>query len=180
MKNKNLMDIKKLYEIDMVRLGEIIKPSGFFNIKSKRLKNFVKLLYEDYSGNIKNLEKIESNELRSLLLSINGIGYETADSIMLYALNKPIFVVDAYTKRFLKNHNIYNGNFDYNNIQNFFMDNLPHDIYLFNEFHALIVFLCQHYCKKIPNCNECPIESELRGQFPKEIKKNVFKETKCG
>jgi endonuclease-3 related protein len=180
MKNENLLDVKKLYEIDSVCLGEIIKPSGFFNIKSKRLKTFVKLLYEEYSGNISNLEKIEDNALRKLLLSINGIGYETADSIMLYALNKPIFVVDAYTKRFLKNHDIYSGNFDYSDVQNYFMDNLPHDTYIFNEFHALIVYLCQYYCKKIPNCIECPLQNELRRQFPKDIKKNVFEETKCG
>lgn len=180
LRNENLLDVKKLYEIDTACLGEIIKPSGFFNIKSKRLKNFVKLLYEEYSENINNLKKIENKTLRKLLLSIDGIGYETADSIMLYALNKPIFVVDAYTKRFLKNHDIYRGSFDYNDVQNFFMDNLPHDTYLFNEFHALIVHLCQHYCKKIPNCNECPLQDELRSESAQDIKKNVFEEMKHG
>jgi endonuclease III related protein len=171
LRNKSLLDVKKLYEIDTAYLGEIIKPSGFFNIKSKRLKNFVKLLYEEYSENINNLEKMENKALRKLLLSIDGIGFETADSIMLYALNKPIFVVDAYTKRFLKNHKIYSNSLDYHEIQNFFMDNLPHDIYLFNEFHALIVYLCQHYCKKMPNCTRCPLQNELRSWSTQNIKK---------
>jgi endonuclease III related protein len=178
LRNGNLLDVKKLYKIDIACLGEIIKPSGFFNIKSKRLKNFVKLLYEEYSENIHNLEKIENKTLRKLLLGIEGIGYETADSIMLYALNKPIFVVDAYTKRFLKNHNIYSGSTDYNDVQNFFMDNLPHDTYLFNEFHALIVHLCQHYCKKTPKCNECPLQNEPRGKSQQDTKKNLFEGTK--
>jgi endonuclease III related protein len=76
-------------------------------------------------------------------------------------LNRPVFVVDAYTKRFIKNHRLYDGNGKYDDIQHFFMSNLPLDVYLFNEFHALIVFLCQNYCKKIPTCYSCPLQAEL-------------------
>lgn len=160
LKKENLLDVKKLYEIDIALLGEIIRPAGFFNVKSKRLKTFIKVLFEEYSGDINNFDRIEIDTLRKSLLCIDGIGYETADSIILYALNKPIFVVDAYTKRFLKNHGLYNGNVDYNDVQKFFMENLSHDTYLFNEFHALIVYLCQHYCKKLPKCDECPLRNE--------------------
>ena len=99
--------------------------------------------------------------LRDKLLEINGIGRETADSIILYALNKPIFVVDVYTKRFLKNHRLYDGESDYDTVQRFFMKNLPNDTYLFNEFHALIVYLCQNFCKKVPLCSRCPLEQDL-------------------
>ena len=99
--------------------------------------------------------------IREKLLEINGIGKETADSIILYALDKPIFVIDAYTKRFLKNHRLYEGDDDYDTVQSFFMKNLPEDVYLFNEFHALIVCLCQNFCKKVPLCNKCPLARDL-------------------
>ena len=88
---------------------------------------------------------------------LNGIGPETADSILLYALDRPVFVVDAYTKRFLKRHGLYDGDYGYHDVQKFFMDNLPRDVYIFNEFHALIVRLCQEHCKKRPDCSLCPV-----------------------
>ncbi len=159
-KRKKILDIEKLYKIDIGTLGEIIKPAGFFNIKSRRLKNFINMLHDDFNGSIDNLSIMPAQELRRLLLSIEGIGYETADSILLYALNKPVFVVDAYTKRFLKNHNLTNGEGNYNDIQRYFMENLPLDTYIFNEFHALIVCLCQSYCKKVPICDVCPLKND--------------------
>jgi endonuclease III related protein len=159
-KREKILDIEKLYKIDIGTLGEIIKPVGFFNIKSRRLKNFINMLHDDFNGSIDNLSIMPAQELRKLLLSIEGIGYETADSILLYALNKPVFVVDAYTKRFLKNHNLTNGEGNYNDVQRYFMKNLPLDTYIFNEFHALIVCLCQSYCKKGPICDECPLKND--------------------
>lgn len=160
MKKEGVLNVAKLYEIDTEQLSEIIRPSGFFNIKSKRLKNIINVIYNEYDATIENMESIKTYTLRNLLLSINGIGPETADSILLYALNKPAFVVDAYTKRFLKNHNLYNGDGDYHEIQKFFMDNLQSDVCLFNEFHALIVCLCQIYCRKVPICSGCPLERD--------------------
>ena len=160
LKKKRLLDVKRLYEIDTARLSGIIKPAGFFNIKALRLKNFIQVIYEKHSAAMQDLAELDMDSLRKLLLGINGIGCETADSIILYAFNKPIFVVDAYSKRFLKHHKLYDGNTDYHDIQRFFMENLPNDTYLFNEFHALIVYLCQHYCKKIPQCGKCPLKNE--------------------
>lgn len=160
MKNEGILDVERLYEINPEKLSEIIRPSGFFNIKSKRLKNIINVIYNKHNATIENIETIETYTLRNLLLSINGIGPETADSILLYALNKPVFVVDAYTKRFLKNHNLYNGDGDYHDIQKFFMDNLQSDVCLFNEFHALIVCLCQIHCRKVPICSGCPLEGD--------------------
>jgi len=160
MKNEGILNVRDLYSISEERLSEIIRPSGFFNIKSKRLKNIIKVIYDKYDSNIENMMNNDLTTLRSMLLEINGIGPETADSILLYALNKPVFVVDSYTKRFLKNHKLYSGEDGYADIQKFFMNNLPSDTYLFNEFHALIVYLCQVNCKKKPECAGCPLEHE--------------------
>lgn len=164
LKKEDLLTIKGLYHVDSKTLAEIIKPSGFFNIKTKRLKNIIKVLYENFNSSIENLNKIETDKLREILLGISGIGKETADSILLYALNRPVFVVDAYTKRFIENHNppiMDKRDFDknsYDDIQRFFMEHLPLDTYIFNEFHALLVYLCQRYCKKIPECDACPLK----------------------
>jgi endonuclease-3 related protein len=119
------------------------------------------VLHENFNKSIDNLKYYDTDDLRNLLLGINGIGPETADSILLYALNRPVFVVDAYTKRFLKNHRLYDGNGKYDDVQQFFMTNLPLNTYLFNEFHALIVCLCQNHCKKVPECIMCPLKKEL-------------------
>jgi len=162
MKKFNILDIKKLYTLDTSTLANIIKPAGFFNIKAQRIKAFIRFIYEEYGGTIKRLQNMNTQKLRELLLSIYGVGYETADSILLYAFNKPVFVVDGYTKRFLKNHNLYDGKLAYTDIQQYFMDNLPHNTYLFNEFHALIVYLCQTYCKKIPLCGSCPLKNKRK------------------
>jgi endonuclease-3 related protein len=161
LKRRNVLDINSLYKMDREILAFIIKPSGFYNIKSKRLKNIINVIYTQYEANILNLNNIDMWYVRDKLLEINGIGRETADSIILYALNKPIFVVDVYTKRFLKNHKLYNEESDYDAVQRFFMKNLPHDTYLFNEFHALIVYLCQNFCKKVPLCSKCPLKQDL-------------------
>jgi len=158
LKTKKLLDIKRLYNVDPLVLAGAIRPAGYFNIKAARLKNVIRLLYEHYDGSIERLSSVDLDDLRRILLSINGIGPETADSILLYALGKPVFVVDAYTKRFLKNHRLYNWE-DYADIQTYFMEHLPADVYLFNEFHALIVCLCQNYCKKVPLCRECPLKN---------------------
>jgi endonuclease III related protein len=161
LKQHNVLDIETLYKMDRETLALIIKPSGFYNIKSNRLKNIINVIYNDYSANILNLNNINMWTIREKLLEINGIGRETADSIILYALKKPIFVVDVYTKRFLRNHRLYDEENDYDTVQRFFMNNLPNDTYLFNEFHALIVYLCQSFCKKVPLCNSCPLEKDL-------------------
>ncbi len=169
LKDKGVLDLELLYHIDTQELSEIIKPAGYYNIKSNRLKNIINVFYERYNASIENTKYISTEDLRKILLDIKGIGKETADSILLYALNRPVFVVDAYTKRFLKNHrpflmddylrNLLENNKDsYDEIQLFFTENLPMDVYTYNEYHALIVCLCQRYCKKVPDCEKCPIQ----------------------
>jgi endonuclease III related protein len=161
MKSRGVLDLKSLYEVDEAILAEIIRSAGFFNVKARRLKNLVKVICEEFDGTLDNLVHIDTTQLRSLLLSVNGMGPETADSILLYALKRPVFVVDAYTKRFIANHGLHVKRTDYHGVQEFFRENLPEDLYLFNEYHALIVILCQTYCRKLPRCGECPLKNDL-------------------
>jgi endonuclease-3 related protein len=99
----------------------------------------------------------DSATLREELLAVNGIGAETCDSILLYAFNRPVFVVDTYTKRIFSRHGFFKEKSDYDEVQGFFIENLPGDTGVFNEFHALIVKLAKEHCKKRPDCAVCPI-----------------------
>ena len=161
MRKNSLLDAQRLKAIDLVRLSEIIKPAGFYRIKAARLKAFIDFLWDEYDGSLENMKPIETGTLRRELLAVRGIGPETADSILLYAVGKPIFVVDAYTLRFLRNHGLYTRTHaqahTYDKVQAFFMKHLPVDTHLFNEFHALIVLLCQKFCKNKPLCELCPL-----------------------
>lgn len=158
LKEKELLDPFKLYEIPLEKLSQIIKPCGFYNLKAKRLKNFVKFLVEKYQGNLDILFSKGLYEAREELLSIKGLGKETVDSILLYAGNLPIFVVDAYTYRILHRHYLVPEETTYDEIQALFMENLPHDPKLFNEFHALLVACGKTFCKKKePRCSICPL-----------------------
>jgi len=158
LKRENLLDPYKLLSLPDERLRELIRPSGFFNVKTKRLKNFLNFFISEYEGNVEKMKKESLWLLRKKLLDVDGIGKETADSILLYALEKPIFVVDAYTKRIFGRHNIIPPTIDYDEIQKFFMKNLPEDVGLYNEYHAQIVLTGKTYCKKKPLCDNCPLK----------------------
>ena len=145
-------------------LAGLIKPSGYFNIKAKRLKSFISYFMESYGGSIKKMKKREPAELREELLSVPGIGQETADSIMLYALDMPVFVVDAYTKRIFSRHGFFSPDSDYHEVQKLFMDCLPKDVKLYNEYHALIVRLAKERCAK--KAGECEICILTRTEIP--------------
>ncbi len=160
MKAEGLLDMDALHLIGEDRLADVIRPAGFYRVKSKRLKALITDVHLRYGSSIARMQLTATRQLRDRLLSVKGVGPETADSILLYALDRPVFVVDAYTKRFLKNHGLYDGGGDYHDVQKFFMDNLPQDTYLFNEFHALLVCLCQRHCKKRPDCPACPLMDE--------------------
>lgn len=140
-----------LYEIPLEELAQLIKPAGFYNLKAKRLKNLLNYLKE-YDFNLERIKKIDN--LRDKLLEINGIGKETADSILLYALDIPVFVVDAYTKRLLKR--IYGIEKEkYDEIQEIFYKYYPKDVKLYQEFHGLIVEHSKAVCRKKPLCDIC-------------------------
>ena len=158
LKRKKLLSPRKIEGIRTRDLRLLIKPSGFYNEKTKKLKAFTKFLTKFCKGNINKLYPHKTALLRKELLGVKGIGQETADSILLYALNKPIFVVDAYTKRIFKRHKLISKDATYEETQNFFMDNLPKRLRLFNEYHALIVKVGKNYCKKNkPLCETCPL-----------------------
>ena len=151
----NIIDAKKIIAISKKKLAEIIKSSGYNNQKAKKLKNFCQFLLNNYNGKLNLLFKNNTYILRKELLSINGIGPETADSIILYSAKKSIFVIDAYTKRIL-NRIGYKQN-KYEQLQKLFMESLPDNEKLFNEYHALLVQLGKNICKKIPLCSKCPL-----------------------
>jgi len=158
LKKENLLEPRKLYRINQEGLAQLVKPSGYYNIKAQRLKNFVNLFVNDFEGSTEKMFSGDGRELRKKLLKVNGIGPETADSILLYAGNKPFFVVDTYTKRIFSRHNLIPIDATYQQIQEFFVQNLDKDVELFNEFHAQIVMLGKTICtSKNPDCVKCPI-----------------------
>ncbi len=156
-KNAGALSPEKLHRLDIQKLAQLIRPAGYFNIKAKRLKNFLDWFFGNFSNFFENFGKIPTPELREQLLSVKGIGPETADSILLYALNRPVFVVDAYTARICSRHHLISDDADYHQIQEMFESNLPCDIQLFNEYHALLVRLGKDFCKPKPKCEECPL-----------------------
>ncbi|MBU0650706.1 endonuclease III domain-containing protein [bacterium] len=159
LKAKNSLSIDKIYKMKHDDLAEIIKPAGYFNVKAKRLKNVIVFIVEKYHGDLDKMFSQDLYVLREELLGINGVGEETADSLLLYAGEKPIFVVDAYTRRLVERHKFLKQGCSYKEIQNFFMKNLKHDVELFNEYHALVVALGKEFCKTKPQCAKCPVKS---------------------
>ncbi|RKY85052.1 hypothetical protein DRQ09_07790, partial [candidate division KSB1 bacterium] len=135
-KNNNLMNPEKLYLIEENVLAEIVKTSGYFRQKAKKIKNFLKFFKEKYDFSFEKMALQKKDILRKELIGVWGIGEETADSILLYALNIPSFVVDSYTKRIFLRLGYFNKEPDYFQLKKFFEDNLPEDVYIYNEFHA--------------------------------------------
>jgi endonuclease-3 related protein len=172
LKSANLLTPEKLYHLDVSELAELIRPAGYYNIKAKRLKSFLNWLFQNYDGRLANLETLETDHLRSELLAIKGIGRETADSILLYAFDRPIFVVDAYTARVAVRHRLISADADYEQLRELFQSNLPpaptlcfakrssgvQKPQLFNEFHALLVRLGKEFCRPVAKCPGCPLE----------------------
>lgn len=159
LKNHKLLNPQALHKLPQPKLASLIRPAGYYNIKAKRLKHFLEFLFKTYSGSLKKMSRQNLEILRQQLLLVNGIGPETADSILLYALSKPMFVVDAYTKRILLRHKLIRRDTSYDEIQNLFMGNLKTNVKLFNEYHALLVKLGKEYClKNKPQCQICPLK----------------------
>jgi len=157
LKNRKLLNMRRLSEIPAGRLAIHIKSSGFFNIKAKRLKALIGYLSDIHQGSLRRFFLLPAGKGRAELLGINGIGRETADSILLYAGQKRIFVVDAYTRRIFGRLGLLDGTADYDAIRNRFETDLPEDARLYNEYHALIVRHAKDHCRKRPRCLKCPI-----------------------
>lgn len=148
-----------LREIEAGHLAAFIRPAGYFNLKSRRLKAFVEWLFDRYGGSLERMFSGDWRLLRDELLAVRGIGPETCDSILLYAGHKPTFVVDAYTRRLFHRLGLLPEGAGYEETRALFMDNLPPDVPLFNEYHALIVEHCKQFCRKRPRCAGCPLAS---------------------
>jgi endonuclease-3 related protein len=156
LKQNNLLNLESLRNVDEEQLAGLIKASIYFNQKTKKIKALVHHVFEKHQGDINNLLTQDKDSLRRELLSIYGIGDETADDIILYAAQKPVFVIDNYTKRILKRIGISIENEHYQNYQKFFMDNLDEDVSMFNEYHALLDEHASSICTKSdPFCEKC-------------------------
>ncbi len=158
LKSAECLTPEKLHHLGTEQLANLIRPAGYFNIKAKRLKNFLIWLFENYNGELTSLERIDTSRLRAELLEIKGIGRETADSILLYAFERPIFVVDTYTARVVFRHELISPDADYEQLQELFESSLPTDAQLFNEYHALLVRVGKEFCRPKAKCPGCPLE----------------------
>lgn len=158
LRRENMLTAANLHRASMGDLAEWIRPAGYFNQKAGYIQAMVETIFARFDGSLDKLFKLDTPALRSELLSWKGIGPETADSILLYAAGRPVFVVDAYTKRFLTRHGWCSENASYSEIADLFTSALPEDVQLFNEYHALIVRLGKEHCNIRPKCKGCPLE----------------------
>ncbi|MGY8814755.1 MAG: endonuclease [Gammaproteobacteria bacterium] len=157
LKKNGLLSLEVINKLDHNSLAEVIRPSGYFNIKAKRLKHLCEWI--TLQGGMDALQSYPTDEFRKSLLEVNGIGPETADDILLYAFNRPVFVIDTYTRRLLKNLKLIKGDEAYEILRSEFEDNLQADYQMYNEYHALIVRHAKEKCVSTPDCLHCKIES---------------------
>jgi endonuclease-3 related protein len=153
------LDPQSIHRIPIEELARLIRPSGYYNAKALKVKAFVERLCTKYDGDLDELFQLDTDSLRHELLSIHGIGDETADSIILYAACRPVFVIDAYTRRILNRLGLAPAKDSYSAYQTLFTDNLPANEKLFNEYHALLVRHGKQVCRKTPLCNGCCLRS---------------------
>lgn len=166
LRREHLLTPRAIENVSGQRLARLVRPSGYFRQKTKKLKAFVRFLRKEYGGSLARMFKTPTLELRERLLNVHGIGRETADSILLYAGGHPIFVVDAYTHRILGRHGLAPGKPagkpDYEAVRSLFETNLPLDARVYNEFHALLVNVGKNWCRsREPRCFACPLQRYL-------------------
>ena len=162
LKAAGALSLEALRQLSLSQLAEIIRPCGYYNAKALKLKSLAGWLGEYYHDNLDKLFACDVDSLWRQLLSVYGIGEETADSIILYAARKPVFVIDAYTRRIINRLGLAPDSNRYSAYQSFFRDNLPADVRLFNEYHALLVRLAKDVCRKRPVCPRCCLNSLCR------------------
>jgi len=155
LKSAGVMSPLALRNIPTDELAQLIHPSGYYNAKALKLQALVNWLGASYGDNLCRLFALNTEVLRTQLLAVHGIGPETADSILLYAANKPVFVIDTYTRRIINLLGLAPENDSYDAYQTLFTSNLPQNIQLFNEYHALLVRHAKTACRKQPVCEKC-------------------------
>ena len=162
LKEAKIFDPQALYQTDLEILSLLIRPAGYFNQKARKINNFLHFFFSSYEGELSRMWQESLESLREKLLKVPGIGEETADSILLYAGSKPIFVIDAYTMRVVKRHRLVEETAHYGEVQRLFMKNLPRNTEIYNEYHALLVRLGKEFCgKRKPLCQQCPLRGYL-------------------
>jgi len=160
------LDPHRLFALPIERLEELLRPAGYFRVKAKRLRNLLTWFLDRHAGDVEAARRRRGGEsdraraiaLRDELLAVNGVGPETADSIVLYAFDLPTFVVDTYTRRVLQRHGIIGSESDYEGIRGLFETALPREVALYKEWHALLVMAGKHHCKPSPKCDGCPLD----------------------
>ncbi len=159
LKEAGVLSPEALYNLPEEMLAEMIRPAGYFRVKARRLKNFIRFLMERHQGDLDSLFSLPLDEARQQLLGVSGIGPETADSILLYAGGLPTFVIDAYTRRILLRHGLATEDLSYEDLREMFMRHLPQDPQLYNEYHALLVAAGKRFCRpQKPRCETCPLK----------------------
>jgi endonuclease-3 related protein len=171
LKAKGVLSSTALRQLPTDELSQLIYPSGYYNAKAQKIKSFVDWLKKYYDDDLDRLFALDVHLLRQELLSVHGIGEETADSIILYAARQAVFVIDAYTRRIVSRFGLAPSTDSYAAFQDLFMQNLPHDEGLYNEYHALFVCHGKTTCKKIPLCKECCLGSLCSFPYREERKK---------
>lgn len=159
LRRRRLLTPQALRRLPTARLARLIRPAGYFNVKARRLKAFVAFVCAQAGGRLDALWRQDLPALRHRLLSVPGVGPETADSILLYAGGQAVFVVDTYTRRVLARHGLVAPDASYEVVQRLFMDHLPRNVNLYNEFHALFVQLGKAHCRAVPRCDQCPLRA---------------------
>lgn len=157
LKAAGALSFERLRLLSPQELSMLIRPSGYFNIKEKRLRSVVEYFMTKCGADFNRLESIPTEQLREELLSVHGVGRETADSILLYALGRAVFVIDAYTMRIGRRHGFLNEDDNYESARVLFERTLGRDVSLFNEYHALLVRLGKDFCRPKPLCEKCPL-----------------------
>jgi endonuclease-3 related protein len=158
LRGRGLLSFERLSRLPPSRLGPLLRSSGTYKVKARRLHAFLAFLGSEYGGRVDGMRAERTQDLRRKLLAVPGIGPETADVIALYAAGHALFVVDAYTRRIFERLGLLHGGESYDEVQRFFMRQLPHDPGLFNDYHAQIVRLAKEQCRKRPSCGDCPLE----------------------
>jgi endonuclease-3 related protein len=167
LKQAGVLQLQALTRMDESELAELIRPAGYFRLKARRVQNLLRMIEDRYAGSLEAMFRVDVRLLRNQLLSVQGIGPETADAILLYGGQLPVFVVDAYTARIGARHGWLAAVADYDQIQQLFHSELPLDPQVYNEFHALLVHIGKNHChKRQPDCASCPLREELPPEGP--------------
>ncbi len=166
LKQEGLLDPQRIVEAPAYVVEAVLRPSGYFRVKTRRVRAFCSYLIDTYGGSMARLACSPLDRLRAELLHVHGIGPETADDILLYACGKPVFVVDAYTRRIFARHGVVDSDIGYEALRAHFERNLPPNVELFKDYHAQIVYTGKHFCRSRPRCEGCPLRRRLPKSGP--------------